>query len=276
MQELYRRGILSAHSGWQSVAAKTATPRIPDLAYHSPDRRQQSIWLHTLVAGLQNIIPMLAGLGTIVQLLVLGSLVLASVVCWAIILNKVRQFRRVQRYDSALSACLPIGAGFCLHGRGGAAILAVANGKAAAHRASIRRGVPATATPPASPRGAVDRVRQTLDARLAVETAELEIGLPFLATTASATPFIGLLGYRLGHHSVISRRWPGRQRLPGRGGDPAFPRPWWQPPPAWPRLSPAVIAYNFFLNRLRRMEGDMQGLHRGAPADVRGGADDRA
>ena len=63
-------------------------------------------------AGLQNIIPMLAGLGTVVQLLVLGSLVAASVVCWAIILNKIRQLRRVQRHDRRFLRAFQDGAGF--------------------------------------------------------------------------------------------------------------------------------------------------------------------
>ena len=50
MQGLYKRDILLDYCGWQSVAAKTATPTEPRLVtYHLPDRRQQSRWLHTLV-----------------------------------------------------------------------------------------------------------------------------------------------------------------------------------------------------------------------------------
>lgn len=105
----------------------------------------------------------------------------------------------------------------------------------------------------------VDRLRQTLDARLAVETGELEIGLSFLATTASVTPFIGLLGTVWGiiqsFHAV------------GQGGSaslvvvgPGISEALVATAAGLAAAIPAVIAYNFFLNRLRRMETDMQGF----------------
>ena len=47
--------------------------------------------------GLQGLIPLVAGLGTVVQVLVLLALVFASVVCWAIIVQKTRQLRKARR-----------------------------------------------------------------------------------------------------------------------------------------------------------------------------------
>src|ERR1041384_6406228 len=47
--------------------------------------------------GLQGLIPLLAGLGTVVQVLVLCALALASVVCWAIIVQKMRVLRKARR-----------------------------------------------------------------------------------------------------------------------------------------------------------------------------------
>src|SRR2546422_1789266 len=47
--------------------------------------------------GLQGLIPLLAGLGTVVQVLVLLALALASVVCWAIIVQKMRVLWKVRR-----------------------------------------------------------------------------------------------------------------------------------------------------------------------------------
>ncbi len=209
-------------------------------------------------AGLQNIIPMLAGLGTIVQLLVLGSLVLASVVCWAIILNKSRQLRRVQRYNRRFRRAFQSAQDFAF-------LAAAARRFSQSPMARLLRTAHRYAevssngsAPGLSGRG-LDRLRQTLDARLAVETGELEIGLPFLATTASVTPFIGLLGTVWGiiqsFHAV------------GQGGSaslvvvgPGISEALVATAAGLAAAIPAVIAYNYFLNRLHRMESDMQGF----------------
>ena len=168
-------------------------------------------------AGLQNIIPLLAGLGTIVQLLVLSSLVLASVVCWAIIFNKSRQLRRVQRYDRRFRRAFQSAQDFAF-------LAAAARRFSQSPMARLLRTAHRYAevssngsAPGLSGRG-LDRLRQTLDARLAVETGELEVGLPFLATTASVTPFIGLLGTVWGIIQSFHAVGSGRQRLAGRGG----------------------------------------------------------
>lgn len=209
-------------------------------------------------AGLQNIIPMLAGLGTIVQLLVLGSLVLASVVCWAIILNKWRQFRRVQRYDRRFRRAFQSAQDFAFMA---AAARRFSQSPMARLLRTAHRYAEASSNgnaPGLSGRG-VDRLRQTLDARLAVETGELETGLSFLATTASVTPFIGLLGTVWGiiqsFHAV------------GQGGSaslvvvgPGISEALVATAAGLAAAIPAVVAYNFFLNRLRRMESDMQGF----------------
>ena len=209
-------------------------------------------------AGLQNIIPMLAGLGTVVQLLVLGSLVVASVVCWAIILNKIRQLRRVQRHDKRFLRAFQTAQDFDF-------IAAAARRFSQSPMARLLRTahqyVEITGydgAPGVSDRG-LDRLRQTLEARLATETAELEVGLPFLATTASATPFIGLLGTVWGiiqsFHAV------------GQGGSaslvvvgPGISEALVATAAGLAAAIPAVIAYNFFLHRVHRMEGDMQGF----------------
>ena len=209
-------------------------------------------------AGLQNIIPMLAGLGTIVQLLVLSSLVLASVVCWAIIFNKSRQLRRVQRYDRRFRRAFQSAQDFAF-------LAAAARRFSQSPMARLLRtahryaAVSSNGSAPGLSGRGLDRLRQTLDARLAVETGELEIGLPFLATTASVTPFIGLLGTVWGimqsFHAV------------GQGGSaslvvvgPGISEALVATAAGLAAAIPAVIAYNYFLNRLHRMESDMQGF----------------
>ena len=47
--------------------------------------------------GLQSLIPLLAGLGTVVQVLVLLALACASVFCWAIIVQKMRVLQKARR-----------------------------------------------------------------------------------------------------------------------------------------------------------------------------------
>src|SRR6266704_2497833 len=47
--------------------------------------------------GLQGLIPLLAGLGTVVQVLVLLALALASVICWAIIVQNTRVLWKARR-----------------------------------------------------------------------------------------------------------------------------------------------------------------------------------
>ena len=209
-------------------------------------------------AGLQNMIPMLSGFGTIVQLLVLGSLLLASVICWAIILNKVRKFRRVQRYDRRFRRAFQSAQDFAF-------MAAAARRFSQAPMARLLRTAHQYAetssngaSPGLSGQG-LERLRQTLHARLAVETGELETGLPFLATTASASPFIGLLGTVWGiiqsFHAV------------GQGGSaslvvvgPGISEALVATAAGLAAAIPAVIAYNYFLNRLHRMESDLQGF----------------
>ena len=207
-------------------------------------------------AGLQNIIPMLAGLGTIVQLLVLGSLVFASVVCWAIILNKVRQLRRVQRYDRRFRRAFQSAQDFPFMA---AAARRFSQSPMARLLRTAHQYVELSSNGSGLSARGLDRLRQTLDARLAVEMGELEVGLPFLATTASATPFIGLLGTVWGiiqsFHAV------------GQGGSaslvvvgPGISEALVATAAGLAAAIPAVIAYNYFLNRLHRMESDMQGF----------------
>ena len=63
----------------------------------------------------------------------------------------------------------------------------------------------------------LERLRQTLRPRQAEELEHLEQGLPFLATTASVAPFVGLFGTVWGIMQSFSRYWPGEWGLFGRG-----------------------------------------------------------
>ena len=147
-------------------------------------------------AGLQNIIPMLAGLGTVVQLLVLGSLVRRLCRLLGYHPQQNRASSAVcSAHDQAFSACLP----------DRRRILPswprrrdVSRNRRWRGCCAPRINMPrrqATATRPAvsdQQCGPACAKRSTHGWPL--KRRELEIGLSFLATTASVTPFIGLLG----------------------------------------------------------------------------------
>jgi biopolymer transport protein ExbB/TolQ len=111
-------------------------------------------------------------------------LVLASVVCWGIMIEKAARLRRLKREVSTIEAVAATPNGR-LVGDGGLI-------GALAHAAMIEAG---EGSVPGETRG---DIRQRLDTAmrtaLRMELKRLENGLPFLATVGSASPFIGLLG----------------------------------------------------------------------------------
>lgn len=113
---------------------------------------------------------------------VMGGLVLASVVCWAIILEKVYRLRglssgvkQLERIASGGSAATPTGLP--------AHLLAAARVEAeeGAERGEGRSDVRA-------------RLERAMRVALKTDLQKQETGLPFLATIGSSAPFIGLFG----------------------------------------------------------------------------------
>src|SRR5207247_9050399 len=103
------------------------------------------------------------------------------------------------------------------------------------------------------------RLRQTLRPRQAEELDHLEQGLPFLATTASVAPFVGLFGTVWGimqsFHAI------------GQGGSaslvvvgPGIADALIATAVGLAAAIPAVVAYNHYVHRLRRMEAEMDGF----------------
>ena len=110
-------------------------------------------------------------------------LVLASVACWAIILEKVVRLIRINRnldqLETAASGVLAHEAGSSLTKR----VLAAARSEAeeGAAKGESRTEVRA-------------RLERAMRAALKAEIQKDEIGLPLLATVGSAAPFVGLFG----------------------------------------------------------------------------------
>jgi biopolymer transport protein ExbB/TolQ len=109
---------------------------------------------------------------------VLMLLVLASVACWAVILEKVvrliklrSELRHLSEAETASTRTL--------------AKRILAAGEVELEEGSVR----------GEPRGELsDRLERAMRASLKMELHRLEFGLPFLATVGSAAPFIGLFG----------------------------------------------------------------------------------
>jgi biopolymer transport protein ExbB/TolQ len=119
----------------------------------------------------------------VVQAIVLG-LVLCSIACWAIIIEKLVRLASLRRQISTLQKLAA----------GGNPDAARLSGVAGTVMAAARSEQADLAAGRAAPYEARSRIEDTMRAAMLVELRRLEGGLPFLATLSSAAPFIGLFG----------------------------------------------------------------------------------
>jgi len=115
-------------------------------------------------------------------------LALASVVCWAIILDKVVRFGRLRRQARDFEAKVV--------GKTVPELAAFAREQPDIPAAILLAGLEARedSTEDESRAERRDRIERNMRATLAAELRRMEPGLPFLATVGSAAPFIGLFG----------------------------------------------------------------------------------
>jgi biopolymer transport protein TolQ len=212
--------------------------------------------------GMQGFIPLLAQFGTIIQVIVLVFLVLSSVGCWAIALHKFRLFGKLRRDNERFWQAFDTGSDFAF-------IAAAARRFAASPFAALFRVVQQYLDSPNNgrrfqmdgdadmfPTVTPERLRMFLQLKHAEEVGNLERGLPFLATTASLTPFVGLFGTVWGimqsFHAI------------GQGGGaslavvgPGISEALIATAVGLAAAIPAVVFYNYCLDRIRQMEGAM-------------------
>ncbi len=215
--------------------------------------------------GLQNIIPLLAGFGTAIQLVVLAGLLLTSVVCWAIILQKSRLYRQVRRHNAHFLDAYYSGNDLTF-------VAAAARRFAFSPLARVFRAVQqklggvdnghrllpdqAVSSVPAAGR---EHIRHLLQRAQREELHRLERGLSFLATTAGVAPFVGLLGTVWGimqSFHAIGQRGGATLAVVGPGISEALVAT----AAGLAAAIPAVVAYNHYLNRLRRLEAELEGF----------------
>ncbi len=124
---------------------------------------------------------------------VMVGLVLASIICWAIIFSKIAAYARarmeMRRFEKAFAQGEPLGT---LHER--LKQQRTTSGLSALFVAAMDEWNGSHAANAANPAGLQARLRLVLDGAIAEETDKLEQSLPFLATVGSAAPFVGLFG----------------------------------------------------------------------------------
>ena len=199
---------------------------------------------------------------------VLILLGLFSVVCWALMVEKWWEFRKVRREsmtflrdfregrhlasvfiaarkhrDSPLAQLYISG---CQEAGGG-----VTGGEMLEHAlAQAEDGLPPDR---------LDAVNRAMRRSASVEVARMERYLPFLATTASAAPFIGLFGTVWGVMSAfhgIGQQGAASLAVVAPGISEALIAP----AAGLGAAIPAVMAYNFFVNRVKHWAAEMDGF----------------
>ena len=188
------------------------------------------------------LVELLAHAGLLIEaiLLILASL---SIVSWGVILSKYIQLRAASRESAvvleALRSC-----------QSGGKLTAFFTAAKALHASPLARMAQAAA--PAQGHRSAEEIRMGLKSGQAQETDRLESYLTFLATTGSTAPFIGLLGTVWGIKDAF--------RGIGAAGSaslavvaPAISEALVTTAAGLAAAIPAVMAYNFFLNWVRKL-----------------------
>ena len=196
---------------------------------------------------------------------VLGILLLFSIISWALIVEKWWQFRRVRRQTL----------GFVKIFREGRRP-SIVHAAARKHRDSPLAQLYAAAYTEVSgvpdvidhviedgdeglPPDRLDAVHRAMRRAAGLEVAQLERYLPFLATTASSTPFIGLFGTVWGIMSAfhgIGTQGSASLAVVAPGISEALIAT----AAGLAAAIPAVIGYNYFVNRVRHWATEMDGF----------------
>jgi biopolymer transport protein TolQ len=196
---------------------------------------------------------------------VLAILLLFSIVSWALIVEKWWQFRRVRRQTLGFMKVFR-------EGRRPSAVHIAARKLRESPLAQVYvaaygeiSGVPDVIDSVVDdgeeglPSERLDAVNRAMRRSAAVELAQLERYLPFLATTASATPFIGLFGTVWGIMSSfhgISSQGSASLAVVAPGISEALIAT----AAGLAAAIPAVIGYNYFLNRVRHWATELEGF----------------
>jgi biopolymer transport protein TolQ len=198
---------------------------------------------------------------------VLGVLLFFSVICWALIVEKWWEFRAIKRDSRGFTRVFREGRRFSLiYGatkKFRSSPLAQLYSAAGLELSSVYGGVDQVDAVledgEGLPRDAVDAAHRAMRRATEIEVARMERYLPFLATTASAAPFIGLFGTVVGIMSAfhgIGEQGSASLAVVAPGISEALIAT----AAGLGAAIPAVMGYNFFINRTRRLATEMDGF----------------
>ena len=198
---------------------------------------------------------------------VLGVLLFFSVICWALIVEKWWEFRAIKRDSKGFTRAFREGRRFSLvYGAAKkfrSSPLAQLYSAAGLELATVYGGVDqvdaALEDGEGLPRDAIDATHRAMRRATEIEVARMERYLPFLATTASAAPFIGLFGTVVGIMSAfhgIGQQGSASLAVVAPGISEALIAT----AAGLGAAIPAVMGYNFFINRTRRLATEMDGF----------------
>ncbi|SEM46987.1 Cell division and transport-associated protein TolQ [Syntrophus gentianae] len=214
-----------------------------------------------------SVLSMIMDAGLLVQLVLL-ILLIFSVVSWAIIATKYRNLRKINSENSlfleAYMKCSNLADVFPEAKKYASSTLAAVFRAGYSELISIAKA----ARGPASSRGqedpfvsgpelkGLDNVERALNRACGAETTKLEAALGFLATTGSASPFIGLFGTVWGIMDTFrSIGYRGSATLAVVA--PGISEALIATAAGLAAAIPAVIFYNYYLNRVKNMTLEM-------------------
>lgn len=206
--------------------------------------------------------------GPMVQF-VLMILLSFSIVSWAIIFSKFRLLRRADRESKKFieffwkSKKLPLIFGESKKIKGSPIAEVFQAGYIELSKLnkvksdSAVRGNPDDVTSMSTELGGIDNVSRALNQAVTSETNKLENALPFLATTGNTSPFIGLFGTVWGIMDAFkSIGVKGSASLAVVA--PGISEALIATAAGLAAAIPAVVAYNYYLNKVRILTSDME------------------
>jgi len=197
--------------------------------------------------------------GPIVKLVLL-ILIGFSVVSWAIIFMKIKMFRGIERVHADFARAFADGKGLpALYERTEKTSRTPMTEVFRAGYIELSRIHRERGEPPPGGRFPVENVMRSMHKATQEQIAILEELLPFLGTTASATPFIGLFGTVWGIMNAFSEiATVGNATLATVA--PGIAEALVATAIGLVAAIPAVVSYNYFLNRIRAIHSQLDGF----------------
>ncbi len=216
----------------------------------------------TIARPQETIIDMVTGSGAVVQLVLL-LLVAFSVASWAIIFTKRRQLRRAEReserfidifWDAKNLTAINTAS---LDLKASPVAQVFRSGYQELVRITRAKREAAPGDDMSTDLGGVENVERAMKRAALQETTKLEKSLTFLATTASAAPFVGLFGTVWGIMNAF-RGLSVTQSSSIQAVAPGISEALIATAIGLAAAIPAVMAYNYFADRVRVLGAEME------------------